>query len=152
MHLVDRLAHLALHAVERSPHARDLVLQLEDVLDPHQVEADVVRQLLDQAQTLDIRLGVQPGVAGRALRADQALAFVDPKRLRMHADEVGGDRNHVARTVVHQSPSFHRRRASSLRRMITNVTRTPTVPTLTRTIAAVFTRTTPPADLHATAS
>src|SRR5204863_4728097 len=85
-------------------------------------------------------------------RTDQPLALVDSERLRVHADEVGSDGDHVARTVVHHSPSFKRRSASSLRRMITKVTRTPTVPTLTRTIAAVFTRTTPPADHRGKAS
>src|SRR5882724_2551218 len=152
MHLVDRLAHLALHAVQRSPHALHLVLQLQYLLDAREVEAEIVRQLLDQPQTLDVHLGVQARVPGGALRADEALALVYPQRLWMHSDEVGGDRDHVTRTIVHHSPSFSRRSASSLRRMITNVTRTPTVPTLTRTIAAVFTRTTPPADRRETAS
>src|SRR6476659_975660 len=152
MHLADRVAHLALHAVERPPHALHLVLQLHHLLHSREVQAEVVRQLLDQPQPLDVRLGIQPRVSCRALRTDQPFAFVDAKRLRMHADDVGGNGDHVTRTVVHHRPSFRRRSSSSLRRMITNITRTPTVPTPTRTIAAVFTRRAPPADRHARAS
>ena len=58
------------------------------------------------AQPLDVRVRVEARVAGGALRADEALLLVDAQRLRMHADELGGDADHVARTVVHQPPAF----------------------------------------------
>ena len=52
------------------------------------------------AQPLDVRVGVEARVAGGALRAHEPLLLVDAQRLRMHADELGGDADHVARTVV----------------------------------------------------
>ena len=36
---------------------------------------------------------------GRPLRPDEPLRLVDPQRLRVHADEVGRDRDHVARAI-----------------------------------------------------
>src|SRR5580765_6881677 len=153
VNLVDRRAHLALHAVQPAAHPLHLVLQLQHLLDACEVEPELVRQLLDQLQPLDVCFRVQTRVARRALRADQPLVLVNAERLRMHADNVGGDGNHVARSVVHHSClSLTRRSSSSLRRMITNVTSTTTVPTPTRMRAASFTRTTPPADRRATAS
>ena len=52
VHLVDRLAHLALHPVEPAAHARELVLEVEHALDAGEVEADLGRQPLDQLQPL----------------------------------------------------------------------------------------------------
>src|SRR2546430_11812644 len=137
VHLVDRPAHLALHAVEPAAHVLHLVLQLQHLLHTGEVEAELVRQLLDQPQALEIQLGVEARVPLRPLRPDQAPALVDAQRLRMHADEVGRDGDHVARAVVHHSPrSLKRRSCSSLRRINTNVTTMPTEPTLTRMTAA----------------
>src|SRR5207253_10948158 len=45
---------------------------------------------------------VEPRVAGCPPRPHEALLLVHPQRLRVHADELGGDADHVARTVVHQ--------------------------------------------------
>ena len=53
------------------------------------------------AQPLEIRVRVEPRVAGRPLRTHQPLLLVDAERLRVHADQVGGDADHVARRVVH---------------------------------------------------
>ena len=39
---------------------------------------------------------------GGALRPHEALLLVDAQRLRVHADELGGDADHVARAVVHR--------------------------------------------------
>src|SRR5438094_543197 len=95
---------------------------------------------------LGVELGV-PQPARKLLRgSDGFLALVDAQRLRMHADEVGRDGDHVARTVIHHSrPSLNRRSCSSFRRISTNVTTIPTEPTLTRMTAASFMRTAPPA-------
>src|SRR5262249_60221331 len=59
-------------------------------------------------QPLDVCLGVEPSAARRPLRAHQALRLVHPQRLRVHADEFGGDRDHVDRPVggVHQPTAF----------------------------------------------
>src|SRR2546421_2321935 len=139
VHVADRRAHLALHAVEPAPHALDLVLKLEHLLDAGEVQAELVRQLLDQAQALQVGVGVQPRVSAGALRPDQSLALVDAQRLWVHPDEVGRHRDHVTRTIVHHSSSSLKcRSCSSLRRMSTKVTSTPTVPTLTRRTAASF--------------
>src|SRR5690242_6693428 len=88
VHVVDRGAHLALHAVEPPAHAHDFVLQAQHVLDAREVQAELVRQPLDQPQPVEVRFGVQPRVAGCALRADEALVLVDAQRLRVHADEI----------------------------------------------------------------
>ena len=49
------------------------------------------------AQPLEVGLGVEARVPGGALRADEALLLVHAQRLRVHADELGGDGDHVAR-------------------------------------------------------
>src|SRR5690242_2103956 len=54
MHLVDALAHLALHPVEPTVHANELVLQAQHVLDAGEVEAELVRQTLNHAQAVEI--------------------------------------------------------------------------------------------------
>src|ERR671934_752493 len=77
VHGVDRLSHLALHAVEAPAHPHELVLQPQHVLDTGEIEPELVRQPLDQLQPLEIRVGVQPRVAGRPLRPDQSFALVD---------------------------------------------------------------------------
>ena len=59
-------------------------------------------------QPFDVELGVEPRVSCRALRADEALLLVDPQGLGMHADELRGDRDHVAGTVVHQLNNLSR--------------------------------------------
>src|SRR5919109_131407 len=149
MHLADRAAHLSLHAVELPPHVLQLVFETQHLLDAGEIESQLVRQLLDQAQPLQIAIRVQPRVPLRPPRADETLALVDAQGLRVHADEVGSDRDHVARAIVHHSPlSLRRRSCSSLRRDSTNVATSPTVPTATRMRAASFTRTVPPAGSH----
>src|SRR5436190_5714574 len=101
VHLVDRLPHLALHPVEPPVHAHELVLQPQHVLHACEVEPELVRQPLDQAEPVEVRLRVQARVPRRALGADQAPVLVDAQRLRVHADEVCGHGDHVPRTVVH---------------------------------------------------
>src|SRR5581483_4873964 len=59
------------------------------------------RQPLDDAQPLDVGLAVQARAAGRALRAHEPLVLVEAQRLRVHADELGRDADHVDRTVAH---------------------------------------------------
>src|SRR5205085_6672774 len=138
-------AHLALHAVEPAARAHQLVLQPQHLLDACEVEPELARQLLDQAQSLDVRVRVQARVTGGALRMDETFALVDPKRLRMHADELCGDGDHVARMVLHQSRSSrHLRSCSSRRRIKTYVAIKPAPPMETRRIAASFTRRAPP--------
>ena len=66
-------------------------------LDAGEVEPELGREPLDQAQPLEVGLGVEARVAGRALRPHEALLLVDAERLRVHADELGGDGDHVAR-------------------------------------------------------
>src|SRR5205823_6162507 len=72
-----------------------------------EVQAELRRQPLDDPQPLDVGLGVEPGAAGRALRPHEALRLVDPQRLRVHADELGGDADHVHWPLVHH-PSLPR--------------------------------------------
>src|SRR5581483_8468383 len=110
VHLVDRLPHLPLEAVETCTHLRQLVLERDHPRDAREVEAELRRQPLDQPQPVEVVLGVEPRPAGRPARADEPLRLVDAQRLRVHADEVGRDRDHVARAVVlgsrHRRASF----------------------------------------------
>src|SRR5215218_2261464 len=101
VHGGDRVAHLALHAVEARVHAAKLVLEAEHVLDASEIEPELAREPLDQAQALEIRLRIQARVAGGALRTHQTLLLVDAQRLRMHANEFGGHADHVAGVVLH---------------------------------------------------
>src|SRR5436190_12257711 len=64
VYLVDRLTHLALHPVKPPAPAQQFVLQPQHVLDAGQVQAELVRQPLDQPQPLEIGFRVQPRVAG----------------------------------------------------------------------------------------
>ena len=53
--------------------ARHLVLEAKHRLDAGEVQAELGREPLDQAQPLEVGLGVEAGVAGRALRPHEAL-------------------------------------------------------------------------------
>jgi hypothetical protein len=86
VHLLDRLAHLALHAIESGVHPLHLVFQRKHPLDAGQVEAHLGRQALNRPQPLEIGFGIQARISARALRPYQALGFVDAQRLRMHPD------------------------------------------------------------------
>src|SRR3712207_7983177 len=46
---------------------------------------------------LEVGVRVEARVAGRALRPHEPLRLVHAKRLRVHADELGGDGDHVDR-------------------------------------------------------
>src|SRR5581483_2526951 len=100
VHLLDRVPHLALETVESRAHLRKLVLERDHARDAGEVQAELRRQALDQPKPVEVVFRVQARAAGRAPRADEALRLVDAQRLRVHADEVGGDRDHVARAVV----------------------------------------------------
>ena len=102
MHVLHLVAQLALQAVDACVCLLELVLEAEHELDAGEVEAEVGRQLLDQLEPLDVGVRVEARVAGGALRVDEPLLLVDAQRLRVHADDVGGDADHVARAVVHQ--------------------------------------------------
>src|SRR3954451_13856446 len=117
VHGRDRVAHLALHPVEARVHAAKLVLEPEDVLDAGEVEPELARQPLDQTQPLEVRLRVQPRVAGSALRAHEPLLLVDAQRLRVHPDEVGRDRDHVPGVVVDHPATFWNSSSSSRPRL-----------------------------------
>src|SRR5262249_22212033 len=106
----DAAFHFLAEGVERgfeigdaAPRRDQVVFELEDAL--HAREADAfVAQLLDAPQQRDVALAVAPAATARARRLDEALAFVDAQRLRVHARELGRDRDHVQRSGV----SFHR--------------------------------------------
>src|SRR6478609_5472524 len=80
----------------------------EHELDARKIKAELGREPLDDAQTLDVRLRVEPGAARRPLGTDEAFRLVHAQRLRMHADELGGDRDHVDRALrgIHQTTPF----------------------------------------------
>ena len=60
----DRLAHLALEPLGARVLLAQLVLEPQHVLDAGEVEAELGRQALDQAQPLQIGLRVEPRVPG----------------------------------------------------------------------------------------
>src|SRR5438046_877747 len=105
--LLDSREHLALevlgllaHPVELSLHRLHDLLEREHPLDAGEVQPEVGRQLLNALQLLDVALRIEARPLGRALRLDQALGLIDPERLRMHAGELGGDRDHEDALVV----------------------------------------------------
>src|SRR5205085_2814636 len=108
VNVLNLFAHLAVEALEPLVSPAQLVLEPQHDLDTGQVEPELGRQPLDQAQPLEVGLRVEACVPACPLRTDEALVLVDPQRLGVHADKLGRDRDHVARAVVHH-------RSSSLR-------------------------------------
>src|SRR5919205_2583986 len=110
VHLRDLLLKLSLEPRDAPPEPLDLVAEREDGLDAGEVEPELGREPLDEPQPLEVALRVEPRVPRRALRPDEPLLLVDPERLRVHADELGGDADHVARAIVavHQLKSLSR--------------------------------------------
>ena len=66
------------------------------MLDAGEVEAQLGREPLDQAQPVEVGVGVEARVAGRPRRADEPLRLVHAQGLGMHADQLGRDGDHVA--------------------------------------------------------
>ena len=93
-----RLGEPRVKAVDLARHRRQPLLHGEHALDSGQVEADV-GELLDAPQPLDVAARVAPRVLGRALRPHQAAPLVDAQGLRVHAGQLGGDRDHEQRSV-----------------------------------------------------
>src|SRR5262249_40304063 len=125
----DLLTELPLETVHAKVKALQLVLEPDHVLDAGEVQAELGRQLLDQAQPFEVELRVQARPARCARRAHQAPGLVHPQRLRVHADELGGDGDHVARPVgAHPSLLRWRRRSSrAMASMISSATSTITL-------------------------
>ena len=57
--------------------------------------SSVVRRWISRSRSRSV-LGVEPRPARRPAGADEPLRLVHAQGLRMHADEVGGDRDHVS--------------------------------------------------------
>ena len=106
VYVVHVLLQLPLQLFDLRVRAAQLVLEPQDELDAGEVEAELRRQPLDDPQPLDVGLRVEARAAGRALRPDEPLRLVHAQRLRMHADELGGDADHVDRAVAHGSVPF----------------------------------------------
>src|SRR5262245_14160070 len=102
VHLGDLRAQLALEPLHASSHAAELILQPQDVLDAGEIQTELRRQSVNEAQALQIALGVEPRTTGRAARLYEPLRLVHPQRLGVHADEVGGNGDHVPRALGHQ--------------------------------------------------
>src|SRR5947209_4505976 len=108
VHFLDLVAELALEPGDPAVQPLHLIAQAKHGLDAREIEPELGREALDQSQTLEVALGVEPRVPGRPLRPHEPLLLVDPQRLRVHADDLGGDADHVARPVVHQLKSMSR--------------------------------------------
>src|SRR5690606_19014017 len=89
----DALLHAALQLVEP-------LAQADDLLDPGEVHAELLRQAPDLAELLDVALRVEPRLARAAARLDQPLPLVQPEGLGVHVDQLGGDADHVQRLVA----------------------------------------------------
>src|SRR2546423_13607454 len=105
VNVLDLFAHLTVEPLQPLVCPAQLVLEPQHDLDAGQVEPELRGQPLDEPQALEVGLGVEAGVPARPLRADEALVLVDPQRLGVHTDELGRDRDHVARPVVNQCSS-----------------------------------------------
>src|SRR5215210_782691 len=102
----DLIAQLALEPLGAQALLAELVLEAEHVLDAGKVEPELGGQPLDHAQPLQVGLGVEARAAGRPLRPHEPLRLVHAQRLLVHADELCGDGDHVARAVRHQRLTF----------------------------------------------
>ena len=109
----DLGAQLALEPVHPRLHLPQLVLEPEHLLDAGEVEPELGREPLDEPEAVEVAVGVEPRAARRARGPDEPLRLVQPQRLRVHADEVGGDGDHVAAAVGHQRASAKRSRGFS---------------------------------------
>ena len=102
VNLGDLGAELALHSFHPRARSIELVLQAQHLLDPGEVEPELGRQPLDEPQPLEVLLGVEPSAARGSPGSHETPGLVQPQRLRVHADELGGDGDHVAR-AIHQT-------------------------------------------------
>ena len=93
-HLVDGVSRLATNTLEVVVQRSSSSSSSSTRFDAGEVQA-VGGELGDAPQPVDVALAVAAVAADRAGRVEQALALVDAQRLRMHAGELGGDRDHV---------------------------------------------------------
>src|ERR1700751_499072 len=106
---------LLLKTLDLTVRLAQLVLEAQDEFDAGEVETELGGEPLDDAQPLDVRVRVEPRPARRPLRPDETLRLVHAQRLRMHADELGRDRDHVDRALrgLHQPTAFWSSSSSS---------------------------------------
>src|SRR5690349_11913052 len=114
VHLVDAplglaggLEHRGLERADAVAEHHHLVLQGQHVLGALQREPEPRRELRHAPHAVEVVVGVQAGSPGRAARPDQAALLVHPQRLRVHAEQLGRDADHVlggpARTHVNSA-------------------------------------------------
>jgi len=82
---LDLVAQLLLQVLDLNVCAAQLVFELQHELDAREIEAELRRQPLDDAQPLDVGLRVEARPARRALRPHETLRLVRSERLRVHA-------------------------------------------------------------------
>src|SRR3954453_34748 len=108
MHVLHLPSQLLLQPHDLSVRLAQLVLEPQHELDAGEVEAELGGEPLDDPQAHDVGIGVEPRPARCPVRPHETLRLVHPQRLRMHADELGGDRDHVNRPArgLHQPTAF----------------------------------------------
>ena len=100
LYLAAGISQLALETLHARQHQQPLLLEPEHGLDAGEVEPELARQPLDQAQALEVGLRVETRVPCSALGLDEALLLVHAQGLRVHSDELRCDGDHVAGAVV----------------------------------------------------
>jgi purine catabolism regulator len=103
---------LLAEAVDLGLELAGLFLQLEDEAHSGQVEA-ACGQRDDLPEPFDVAGAVAARPSGGADRLEQALALVDAQGLRMHAGELGGDRDAEQAAVRLHPARCHRIQSSS---------------------------------------
>src|SRR5512138_3121178 len=76
VYLGDLRTELPLEPLHAEARSVELVLQPQDLLDPCQVESELGREALDEAEPIHVGVRVEPRAARRAARAHEALRLV----------------------------------------------------------------------------
>jgi hypothetical protein len=88
----DFTLELGLHIVE-------FVTEFHDLFDTGKVDAEFLGQAPNFAQVFNVAFGIQAGFAARAVRTDQAFAFVQTQGLWVHVHEFCRHGDHVYRAI-----------------------------------------------------
>ena len=92
------LSRAGLGGAEATFELGHLRLEFQHPLHPSEIEA-FVGELLDAREQSNVGVAVTAAATAGALGFDQALSLVDSEGLRVHAGQLGRNRDHVDRPV-----------------------------------------------------